>query len=119
MLTEANSLKTKRPEGVLLIQTYQELFLFKLRTNYENLEGALQWLGCLIGRQSLPRSSLIRCRTSKPAFTISQNLEGEGEVAFFGAKRWGRRNKIDLIESAAPYHDAQVVGLTGYQTHSA
>ena len=36
--------------------------------------------------------------------------EGEGEVAFFSAKRWDRRNRTDLIESATPCHDAQVVG---------
>ena len=36
--------------------------------------------------------------------------EGEGEVAFFGAKHWDRRNRADLIESATPCHDAQVVG---------
>ena len=34
--------------------------------------------------------------------------EGEGEVAFFSAKRWDRRNRADLIESATPCHDAQV-----------
>ena len=37
-------------------------------------------------------------------------VTGEGEVAFFSAKRWDRRNRADLIESAIPYHDAQVVG---------
>ena len=37
--------------------------------------------------------------------------EGEGEVAFFSAKRWDRRNRADLIESATPRHDAQMVGL--------
>ena len=36
--------------------------------------------------------------------------EGEGEVAFFSAKRWDRRNRADLIESATPCHDAQVEG---------
>ena len=36
--------------------------------------------------------------------------EGEGEVAFFSAKHWDRRNRVDLIESATPRHDAQVVG---------
>ena len=36
--------------------------------------------------------------------------EGEGEVAFFSAKCWDRRNKADLIESATPCHDAQLVG---------
>ena len=36
--------------------------------------------------------------------------EGEGEVAFFSAKRWDRRNRADLIESATPCHDARVVG---------
>ena len=36
--------------------------------------------------------------------------EGEGEVAFFSAKHWDRRNRADLIESATPCHDAQVVG---------
>ena len=34
----------------------------------------------------------------------------EGKVAFFSAKRWDRRNRVDLIESATPCHDAQVVG---------
>ena len=34
----------------------------------------------------------------------------EGEVAFFSAKHWDRRNRVDLIESATPCHDAQVVG---------
>ena len=36
--------------------------------------------------------------------------EGEGEAAFFSAKRWDRRSRTDLIESATPCHDAQVVG---------
>ena len=36
--------------------------------------------------------------------------EGEGEVAFFSAKRWDRRNKADLIDSATPCHDPHVVG---------
>ena len=35
---------------------------------------------------------------------------GEGEVAFFSAKHWDRRNRADLIESVTPCHDAQVVG---------
>ena len=38
------------------------------------------------------------------------NGESDGEVAFFSAKRWDRRNRADLIESATPCHDAQVVG---------
>ena len=36
--------------------------------------------------------------------------EGEGEVAVFSAKRWDRKNRADLIEFAAPCHDAQVMG---------
>ena len=36
--------------------------------------------------------------------------EGEGEVAFFSAKLWDRRNRANMIESATPCHDAQVVG---------
>ena len=36
--------------------------------------------------------------------------EGEFEVAFFSAKRWDRRNRADLIESAIVCHDAQLVG---------
>ena len=44
-------------------------------------------------------------------FRIFEAGEGEGEVAFFSAKRWDRRNRADLIESATPCHDAQVVGL--------
>ena len=35
---------------------------------------------------------------------------GEGEVAFFSAKRWDRRNRADLIVSATPCHDAHMVG---------
>ena len=45
------------------------------------------------------------------AFHSSEKAEGEGEVAFFSAKRWDRRNRADLFESATPCHDAQVVGL--------
>ena len=45
--------------------------------------------------------------------------EGEGEVAFFSTKRWDRRNRVDLIESATPCHDAQVDGPTGTRTHAA
>ena len=41
---------------------------------------------------------------------ISRKGEGEGDVAVFSAKRWDRRNRADLIESATPCHDAQVVG---------
>ena len=35
----------------------------------------------------------------------------EGEVAFFSAKRWDRRNRAGIIECPTPCHDAQVVGL--------
>ena len=44
-------------------------------------------------------------------FCRFEDGEGEGEVAFFSAKRWDRRNRADLIESATPCHDAQVMGL--------
>ena len=47
---------------------------------------------------------------SAEAFISMTFGEGEGEVAFFSAKRWDRRNGVDLIESATPCHDAQVVG---------
>ena len=45
--------------------------------------------------------------------TKQRNGEGEdeGEVVFFSAKRWDCRHRVDLIESATPCHDAQVVGL--------
>ena len=46
---------------------------------------------------------------SCPLAPLSEG-EGEGEVAFFSAKRWDRRNRADLIESATPCHDALVVG---------
>ena len=36
--------------------------------------------------------------------------EDEGEAAVFSAKRWDRRNRVDLIESTTPCHDAQLVG---------
>ena len=39
----------------------------------------------------------------------SDTHAGEGEVAFFSAKRWDRRNRADLIESATPCHGALVV----------
>ena len=42
---------------------------------------------------------------------LDLDSEGEGKVAFFSAKRWDSRNRADLIESATPCHDAQVVGL--------
>ena len=37
----------------------------------------------------------------------------EGEVALFIPKRWDRRNRADLIESATPCHDAPVAGPYG------
>ena len=51
---------------------------------------------------------IIVCDTEKAALDMN---EGEGEVAFFSAKCWDRRNRADLIESATPCHDAQVMGL--------
>ena len=42
--------------------------------------------------------------------TTTTHGEGEGEVAFFSAKRWDRKSRTELIESATPCHDAQVVG---------
>ena len=54
------------------------------------------------------------CYHHKDSHTLrhiqSINGEGEGEVAFFSANRWNRRNRAGLIESATPCHDAQVVG---------
>ena len=47
----------------------------------------------------------------KSSFQCKTEGEGENEVAFFSAKCWDRRNRADLIESATPCHDAQVVGL--------
>ena len=35
--------------------------------------------------------------------------DGEGEVVFFSAKRWDRRNGADLIESLTLCHDPQAV----------
>ena len=53
-----------------------------------------------------------RFKTLNASDMFDTNIgEGEGEVAFFSAKRWDRRNRADLIESATPCHDAQVVGL--------
>ena len=59
--------------------------------------------------------SRLFCRIAKRSivkFYLIGNYigEGEGEVAFLSAKRWDRRNRADLIESATPCHDAQVVG---------
>ena len=36
--------------------------------------------------------------------------KGEGEVAFFSAKHWDRRNRAGLTVSTTPYHDAQMMG---------
>ena len=47
------------------------------------------------------RKSQLNSRYSK---------SGEGEVAFFSAKSWDRRNTADPIESVTPYHDTQEVG---------
>ena len=38
------------------------------------------------------------------------SAKGEGEVVFFSAKGWDRRNRADVIKSMTPCHDAQVVG---------
>ena len=51
-------------------------------------------------------SCLVWCQN----IFASTKGEGEGEVAFFSAKHWDRRNRADLIESATPCHDALVVG---------
>ena len=48
-------------------------------------------------------------QNSSSAYLSHANYEGEGDVAVFSAKRWDRRNRADLIESATPCHDAQVV----------
>ena len=40
----------------------------------------------------------------------SFDTEGESQVAFFSAIRCDRRNRANLIESATPCYDAQVVG---------
>ena len=42
-------------------------------------------------------------------YTEAYNIykgEGEGEVGFFSAKLWNRRNGADPIGSATPFHDA-------------
>ena len=36
--------------------------------------------------------------------------DGEGEVAFFSAKRWDRKSREDVIESVTPCRDAQKGG---------
>ena len=41
---------------------------------------------------------------------VTRSSKGEGEVTFFSAKRWDRRNRANLIESSTLRHDAQVVG---------
>ena len=41
---------------------------------------------------------------------LTKYIEGEGEVAVFSAKCWDCRNRANLIESATPYHEAQMVG---------
>ena len=38
------------------------------------------------------------------------SANGQGELAFFNAKRLDRRNRADHIESATPCHDGQVMG---------
>ena len=60
-----------------------------------------------ISSQLSDQNTIKRLTVIKRQKTIG---EGEGEVAFFSAKRWDRRSRTDLIESATPCHDAQVVG---------
>ena len=56
------------------------------------------------------RAVQLRADTSFMLVTSAfRKCECEGEVAVFSAKRWDRRNRADLIESATPCHDAQVV----------
>ena len=57
-----------------------------------------------------PQIALV-CRVMKRGRGFDYVFQSEGEVAFFSAKRWDRRNRADLIESATPCHDAQVAGL--------
>ena len=54
--------------------------------------------------------SIIDHHTANRNSAILSIGEGEGEAAVFSAKRWDRRNRADLIESATPCHAAQVVG---------
>ena len=56
----------------------------------------------------IPVNMVKRCKMYESLLVC--RLLCEGEVAFFSAKRWDRRNRADLIESATPCHDAQVVG---------
>ena len=56
------------------------------------------------------RSSALTVESARRLVCGRNYGEGEGEVAFFSSKRWDRRNRADLIESATPCHDAQVVG---------
>ena len=62
----------------------------------------------ILALRKLSLSSKLIVQAEK--FLETLDSEGEGEVAFFSAKRWDRRNRADLIESATPCHDAQVVG---------
>ena len=62
---------------------------------------------------------LIECTQSSEIYSSESQIvlpfrnpgigAGEGEIAVFGAKRWDRRSRADLIESVTPCHDAQVV----------
>ena len=77
-------------------------------------------IGCSIAPIKSPRTMVYKNRLlyiDDVAFFKAQSKRtsqflssSEGEVAFFSAKRWDRRNREDLIESATPCHDAQVVG---------
>ena len=65
----------------------------------------------LVGHRTLKAKSLnYELTLFETEKTDTGRTEGEGEFAFFSAKHWDRRKRADLIESATPCHDAQVVG---------
>ena len=58
----------------------------------------------------LIRNGQTRMYIDVALFRLFCEGEGEGEDAVFSAKLWDRRNRAELIESANPYYDVQVVG---------
>ena len=71
-----------------------------------------------IGAYSRTYGKLNHCDKGYDSVKISYTNECEGEVAFFSAKHWDRRNRANLNESANPCHDAPVVVPNGTRTHS-
>ena len=75
----------------------------------DGLEGLKELRELVLDKNKIKVGQLPRL-LSKYHFSEGDEGGGEGEVAFFSAKRWDRRNRAVLVDSTTPCHDALVVG---------